>query len=44
MKATKALALLAALLTMTVPVATAADGWAKPKPKGATSRISSSPR
>jgi len=39
MKATKALALLAALLTLTVPVATAADAWAKPKPKGAISQI-----
>ena len=39
MKATKALALLAALLTLTVPVATAADTWAKPKPKGAISQI-----
>ena len=39
MKATKALALLAALLTLTVPVATAADAWAKPKPKGALSQI-----
>lgn len=39
MKATKALALLAALLTLTVPVATAADAWAKPKPKGALGQI-----
>jgi two-component system chemotaxis response regulator CheY len=39
MKATKASALLAALLTFTVPVATAADAWAKPKPKGALSQI-----
>lgn len=39
MKATKALALLAALLTLAVPVATADDAWAKPKPKGALGQI-----
>ena len=37
MKATKAQALLAALRTLTVPVATAAHAWAKPK--GALSQI-----